>query len=133
MIMATKKANERVYRVSYLPPYREVDDSQYTTLQAYLSDVALQGGSAEKRLVKDIVRRLNPHILIDRETGIPSMKKTRQEFRTPIITLLSYFFGLNMQGAEGKSPDRPPDSAEFLQLLKQLRFPSTFLTMKINK
>lgn len=127
--MANKNVDEHVARVSYWPMYREVDDSQYATLQAYLAEVGLQGGAAEKRMLKDVTRRLNPHLLIERDTGVPIIKKSRQKLKSPITTLLSYFLGLNLEGTESASPDRPVDASDFLNLLKQLRVPSVYLNL----
>lgn len=121
---------ENIYRVSY-PPLRTAPEDQYISIQKYLSNFKLDGGTTQKQLLQQLLKYIGPHILVDSETGVPFLKKESQKLKTPITQLLSYFFPLNF-AAEMPLSGMPIDAKLFLKFLKDIKLPSYYLKMVVK-
>lgn len=119
-----------VYRVSY-PPFQTAPENQYVSIQKYLSDLRIIGGSQDKHILQRVLHYLAPHLLIDNESGVPYIKKYGKRLKTPITQLLSYFFPIQFS-AEMPLTAQPIDGSDFLHFLKEIKLPASYLKMVVK-
>lgn len=119
-----------VYRISY-PPFQSAPEDQYISVQKYLSNFKIAGSAEEKQLLQHLLKYLNPHLLIDGETGIPYLKTSSQRLKTPITQLITYFFPIEFP-AEMPITGKPIDANVFMNFLKEIKLPSRYLRMVVK-
>lgn len=119
-----------VYRISY-PPFQTASEDEYISVVKHLSSFKIDGGAEDKQLLQRLIKYLNPHMLIDPETGVPYLKTSGRRLKTPVTQLITYFFPISF-AAEMPISGKPIDANLFIKFLKEIKLPAHFMRMVVK-